>query len=217
MNCEEFRAAVLAGEEGADSQGHLEKCPACRSKYGDIVEMRNALAEPTLWEEPSPELGAQIESLLTHAAHDQRRSASSGGRRRWWTAVAVAAAAVVVVVGSLFATRGPAPDWEVALPATAEAPGAIASVKGWNVDSGTRMVLEVEGLDPAPSGYMYEFWLSDGPLHISAGTFRTGGEIELWSGVARADFPRLWVTLEPIDEDESPSPHTVLDTGADNA
>jgi hypothetical protein len=75
------------------------------------------------------------------------------------------------------------------------------------------MLLSVDGLEGAPDGYVYEFWLSEGPLHISAGTFTASGDIELWSGVSRADFPRLWVTLEPLDEDESPSSHTVLDTG----
>jgi hypothetical protein len=74
------------------------------------------------------------------------------------------------------------------------------------------MLLTVDGLERAPDGYVYEFWLSQGPLHISAGTFTASGEIELWSGVPRAAFPRLWVTLEPLDEDESPSGQTVLDT-----
>ena len=98
------------------------------------------------------------------------------------------------------------------MPATELAPQATSTVLGWNTDSGTRMLLEVEGLDRAPAGYVYEFWLSEGPLHISAGTFTGNGEIELWSGVTRAEFPRLWVTLEPLDEDESPSGTTVLDT-----
>jgi len=75
------------------------------------------------------------------------------------------------------------------------------------------MVADIAGLDLAPAGSFHEFWLSSGPVHISAGTFHTGGQIELWSGVARSDYPRLWVTLEPIDDDESPSPVTVLDTG----
>jgi hypothetical protein len=76
------------------------------------------------------------------------------------------------------------------------------------------MLLSVDCLKPAPPGFTYEMWLSDGPVHISAGTFRTGGEVKLWAGVPRSDFPRLWVTLEPLDEDSSPSVATVLDTGS---
>ena len=100
------------------------------------------------------------------------------------------------------------------MPGTELAPTAAASVEGWNEESGTRMMLAIQGLERAPAGYVYELWLSDGPIHISAGTFTASGEIEMWTGVARAAFPRLWVTLEPIDEDESPSGRTVLDTGS---
>ena len=99
------------------------------------------------------------------------------------------------------------------MPGTDLAPAATSTVAGWNENTGTRLLVTIEGLDPAPEGYLYEFWLSDGPLHISAGSFTDSGEIDLWTGVRRGDFPRLWVTLEPIDEDESPSSLTVLDTG----
>ena len=215
MNCEEYRAAVLAGEETDASRIHRQECPACRSHHDDLVEMRRALSDPGLWEEPSPELGIQIDALINHAADGDWRKQSTG-HLGWWAALAVAVAALIVGIGSFLALREPAPDWEIALPATDQAPNAVAQVRGWNTDSGTRMVLEVEGLAPAPEGFMYEFWLSEGPLHISAGTFRTGGEIELWAAVRRADFPRLWVTLEPIDEDESPYPTTVLDTGRED-
>lgn len=98
------------------------------------------------------------------------------------------------------------------MPGTDFAPAATSTVEGWNTDSSTRMLLTVDGLDTSLTGYVYEFWLSQGPLQISAGTFTGSGEIELWSGMSRADFPRLWVTLEPLDEDESPSGRTVLDT-----
>jgi len=116
-------------------------------------------------------------------------------------------------VGLYLALQAPAPDWEVAVPGTELAPGASAVAKGWIGESGTRLVVAVEGLEPAPDGFVYEFWLSKGRLHNSAGTFTAGGELELRSGVSRAEFPRLWVTLEPLDEDEGPTTHTVLDTG----
>jgi hypothetical protein len=111
------------------------------------------------------------------------------------------------------AIGSPSPDWVVSMPGTDLAAQASSTVSGWNTDSGTRMLLSIEGLDPAPDGYVYELWLSKGPVHVSAGTFTAAGDVELWAGVTRADFPRLWVTLEPLDEDESPSRSTVLDTG----
>ena len=167
--------------------------------------------DPAIWAEPPPELEDQVIALI---AGNQKRAPTGLGRLERWVRPLAAAAAVVVAVGLYGVLRTPSPDWEVAMPGTDLAPQATSTIAGWNTESGTRMVVAVEGLDPAPAGYVYEFWLSEGPLHISAGTFTAEGEIELWSGVSRADFPRLWVTLEPLDEDESPSGHTVLDTEA---
>lgn len=212
MNCDEFRAAVLAGEENPETDLHEKSCASCHAQGADLRLALASLSDPGLWEEPSPELALQVEDLVRNAA---RGSAPTGGRvpRRWLSVAAIAVVIAAIGAFALVVTRAEAPDWDVALPATDLAPNAVATVAGWNEVSGTRMLLTVAGLDPAPDGFIYEFWLSDGPLHISAGTFRSGGEIELWSGVSRGDFPRLWITLEPIDEDESPSPHTVLDTG----
>jgi len=211
MNCEEFRVAVLAGEEDGSTAAHVDSCPACRSQAASLRGMRDVLAEPIVWEEPSPELGSHVAALIGTARRTSDPEAKS--RSRLWL-VAVAAAVLAVVVGSVAMMQRSAPDWEIALPATERAPTAVAVIRGWNEEAGTRMELEVEGLAPAPAGYTYEFWLSNGPRHVSAGTFRSEGQVELWAGVTRADFPRLWVTLEPLDEDESPSPETVLDTGS---
>lgn len=210
MNCDEFRATVLAGEEDGSTAAHLDSCPACRSQTASLRGMRDVLSEPIVWEEPSPELGSQVAALV--GSVHRTAAPERPGRSRLWL-VAVAAVVLAVVSGSFVLAGGSGPDWEAALPATDRAPNAVAVVRGWNEAAGTRMVLDVEGLAPAPDGYVYEFWLSDGPRHISAGTFRSGGQVELWAGVFRANYPRLWVTLEPLDEDESPSPETLLDTG----
>jgi hypothetical protein len=211
MNCEEFRSARLAGESAETMRDHLEGCAACRGQVNRLDAGSAALSDASLWEEPSPELAGQVEALITAAG----RSADSDSRRPRFLQAAAAAAAVVIIAAASFAFLRPsAPDWKVALPGTDLAPTAIGTVRGWNVDTGTRMVVDIEGLPPAPEGFVYEFWLSDGPLHVSAGTFVGSGQVELWSGVARADFPRLWITLEPVDEDTSPSGETVLDTKA---
>lgn len=212
MNCEEFRSARLAGEDSGAMRHHLEGCSACLSQMNRIDAGGAALADASLWEEPSPELAGQVEALITAAG---RRETLDPRRPRLLRVSAAAAAVAVVVAAASFAFLRPsAPDWEAALPGTDLAPTAIGTVRGWNEAAGTRMVVDVEGLAPAPEGFVYEFWLSDGPLHVSAGTFVGPGQVELWSGVARADFPRLWITLEPVDEDTSPSGQTVLDTKA---
>lgn len=212
MNCDEFRAAVLTGEMSEATRHHGETCAACRSRIDRLSLAHERLADPAVWEEPSPELAFQVEELITSAG---RGGADHGIAKRRWTRLAVAVVVAILVAGAITVTanRSDDPDWEVALPATELASGATATVRGWNETAGTRMVVSITGLSPAPPGYVYEFWLSEGPVHISAGTFHSQGDIQLWSGVKRADFPRLWVTLEPIDDDESPSGQTVLDTG----
>lgn len=211
MNCDEFRAKYLAGEDDEATNAHAGGCAACRSVQADLEAGRRGLTDPATWEEPPPELENQVVALI--AGRSIGKTAQAGRMRR--SVRPLAAAVVTLAVVALFWVLGrPSPDWEVAMPGTSLAPLATSTVSGWNTASGTRMVLAVDGLDPAPPGYVYEFWLSQGPLHISAGTFVAGGEVELWTGVARADFPRLWVTLEPLDNDQSPSGHTVLDTQA---
>jgi len=211
MNCDEFRASYLSGEDDEATAAHLADCAVCRSHRNYLETGRETLADPSIWEEPSRQLEDQVVALITG---NQGGSAAQPGWLQRWVRPLAAAAAVVVAVGLYGVIRTPGPDWEVAMPGTDLAPLATSTVAGWNTDAGTRLLVAVEGLDPAPAGYVYELWLSQGPLHISAGTFSASGEIELWSGVTRADFPRLWVTLEPLDENESPSARTVLDTEA---
>lgn len=216
MNCEDFRASYLAGLQQGEDLRHLEECASCRARLASLEAGRTSLADPAIWEEPPPELAEQVSSLIAGSAWVTDPGIGTAQRPRWsrwvWPVAGVAAAVVVAVV-TMAALRSTAPDWEVAVPGTDLAPAASATVRGWNTEAGTRMVMRVTGLDPAPDGYVYEFWLSEGPIHTSAGTFRAGTEIVMWTGASRADFPRLWITLEPLDEDESPSGQTVLDTG----
>lgn len=217
MNCDEFRAAVLGGDEDELTAVHEAGCVTCRLRASDLRTAFGAMSSPAVWEEPARELGGQVGALIGVAAGRGNDEAVLVDRseHKWLVAVGIAAA-VVLLVGLFALNRSPAPDWEVALPGTDLAPNATGTVQGWNEASGTRMVVAIEGLAPAPNGFVYELWLSSGPIHVSAGTFHSGGEIELWSGVTRADYPRLWITLESVDEDESPSGETVLGTEREN-
>ena len=132
--------------------------------------------------------------------------------RGWWLASGIAAALVLIVlVAAALSTADHGPDWEVALLPTDVAPQASARVLGWNTGGGTRLYVELEGLEPAPEGFVYQLWFTRDDQHISAGTFTGGEGIEMWVGVRRGDFPRLWITLEPLDSDPGPY-QTVLDT-----
>ena len=212
MTCDDFRTAYLSGAEGESESQHLAGCRSCREYRSALDGARRLLAEAPLWEHPDPRLEDQVVGLISGAAPPPREVAGPRRRRRSVVAALAAAAVVTLILATGFLLRSPAPDWRVPLPGTAEAPEASGVVEGWNEPSGTRVVLTVERLAPAPEGSVYEFWFSRENLHVSAGTFTGPGEVEMWVGVSRGAFPRLWVTLEPLDEDETPSGHTVLDT-----
>ncbi len=169
--------------------------------------MRASLQDQLLWEEPDEKLREQVAVAVTQYAAPQSRRTS-----KWWAAVA--AAVVLVAAGAAWALlRAPAPDWEVTMAGTELAPQAAATVRGWNAATGSRMEVAVAGLPPAPDGSYYELWLSGEGGHVSAGSFRGNGEVTMWVGVARRDFPRLWVTIEPAGGDPAPSKQSVLDSG----
>ena len=174
---------------------------------------RVSLADPVLWESPPTD---GVDRLLASISSTTRANVPTRGRRRWFVpSYAAAAVVLLAVAATTIAILRPTDDadWQVALVPLSAFPDAVASVEGWNTDTGTRMRITIEGIDDLADGGFYEVWMTspDGQ-HISAGTFRSAGTIDTWSAVRRADFPRLWITLESFDGDPSPSAQTVLDT-----
>ncbi len=205
MNCDDFRAAFLAGDLDDGHFAHLSGCEACRAEQRHLAGAAEQLIDPDVWVEPRPNLVEEVVVAVGAAGSPLSR------RLIRWVA---AAAAVIVVAAAGFAYRAltPGPDWTVALQPTERAPGAAASVRGWNTESGTRLAIEASGLDPAPEGFVYELWFSFEDRHVSAGTFAAVDDVSGWVGVRRGDFPRVWITLEALDSDAGPSRTTVLDT-----
>jgi hypothetical protein len=210
MKCEDARSAYLSGAATSEELRHLETCGQCRDERDGLDLVLTSLRDGMLWDEPAPGVEDQLVSLIESGSEP---STGSRPNRPWWIAVGVAAALVAAVFAAWTVTSSNTPDWEVALPGTSHAPQAAGVVRGWNESGGTRLALSVTGLPAAPAGSVYELWFSEGSRHISSGTFVAAGDVELWVGVARRDFPRLWITLEPLDANESPSPVTVMDTG----
>lgn len=215
MNCEDYRAARLAGSSTDEMSHHAESCGECTRLAPTLDGAAEELREPSQWEEPPADLEDRIVAEISAATFPQAVELREAPRRqaRW---IWLGAAAILVAVAIAAGIRpGSGPDWTVEVPGTDLAPLATATVEGWATDAGTRMLVHATGLDPAPQGFVYEMWLTSGDVHISGGTFREIDGAELLVGVSRADYPRIWITLEAIDEDESPSPTTVLDTQQD--
>jgi hypothetical protein len=193
---------------------HLAMCQVCRSEQPMWARLSSTLSSHSLWEEPSPDLSDRI--LATVRGHDERGYSDRKAQPEHQRTVLFAGVAVTLLIalaGTLFATRSLSADWEMALATSEEVPGATAVIRGWSTSMGTRMVLDVSGIEDAPSGSYYEIWMTapDG-RHISAGTFSGSGRVTAFAGVRRADYPRIWITLETADDDLGPSPETYFDT-----
>jgi hypothetical protein len=246
VNCDEVRAALLAGDRNPAVEAHRRTCVACRRAEPGLEVLRRHLDDPDVWVEPSFDLedrvAAAVRTAATGAAglpipgardrtgagrdhpsertHPRSRSRERARRRRWslangWVVAGMGAAvaAVVALIAILVSgSSGPHPDFEVALIGTRNAPAATAHVYGWNDAAGTRLKIDIDGLPPSGPDAYYTIWMTspDG-RHVPAGTFRSSGVVWGWAGVTEAEFPRIWVTLEPNDHDESLSGPAVLD------
>lgn len=206
MTCDELQARYLAEGPETAWEAHLGGCEACRVARPDLDGLRRRLSDPGLWQWPDPALESRVVASIAGAPHAGDAPARS--RRAW--AIAAVAALLTILVGVVGASTRP--DWEVGLEAVAAPPGASAVMHGWNTESGTRLRLEIEGIDSLEQGSYYEIWLTsaDGS-HVSAGTFRSGGTIDAWVAVTRADFPRIRVTVG-TGSDPGPSARVVFDT-----
>jgi anti-sigma-K factor RskA len=190
---------------------------------GDLPpEIIALLARPATWDEPPPGLEDSIVRAIGAApapvavtALDAVRARRDRTRATWPWWLAAAAAAVVVIAGAVVIGRS-GDDQRglvIALAATDLAPGASATAELASTPAGLKIVLDVDGLPGAADGEMYEAWISDGDVRVSAGTFHLrGGDppIELWAGTADPAFTSITVTIEPIDGDNNSSGRVVL-------
>ena len=214
MRCEEARAAMISGADIEPVRQHLATCRVCRSEQPMWARLSSTLASHSLWEEPSPDLSDRIlQTVRGHEERSQTERRTQPEHQRTALLAGVAVALLISLVGTFFATRSLAADWEMTLVTSEEHSEATALVRGWSTAMGTRMVVDIVGIEDAPSGSYYEIWMTapDG-RHISAGTFTGSGRVTAFAGVRRADYPRIWITLETADTDLGPSHETYFDT-----
>jgi hypothetical protein len=133
----------------------------------------------------------------------------------------IAAAVVGIVAGAaVVAMFSDNDDQEVAgdtieasLTGTELAPDASASALFTATPAGLKILLDADGLPGAAPDEMYEAWIGDGQIRVSAGTFhlRDGDDaIELWAGTDDPRFHIISVTIEPIDGDAESSGRVVM-------
>jgi hypothetical protein len=183
---------------------------------GPVAE---ALARADTWEE----LPSELEDRIVAAIRTEPVPIAQHSRRRrvpvWLTIAAavvgvVAGAAVVAFFSGDGDDRERAGDTiEASLTGTELAPGASASAQFTATPAGLKILLDAEGLPGAAPDEMYEAWIGDGTIRVSAGTFhlREGDDaIELWAGTDDPRFHIISVTIEPIDGDPESSGRVVM-------
>ena len=213
MRCEEARAQYLEGDASEAGRDHLSSCPQCIAHRSALGSMLQILDDPLLWIEPPPELEQRVTRLIETS--DAEEPPMTGRRRRWQIIAAAAVLIVAVATGAFLFGRQPPPDWEITTAGVGPGESAVAVIGGWNVEGGTRVVLAAEGLAAAPDGYIYELWFIRDSTPISGGTFAAADQpVKLFVGVGRREYPRVAVTLEPLDGDPAPSGIFVFDAGA---
>jgi Anti-sigma-K factor rskA len=193
-------------------QTHLSDHERTRfeSREGSAVTLLVAvLEEPSTWlDVPAALEDAVVDAVCAARAQRRRRRR----RVRLVASGAVAVAATIALVFGLTANGDGHPAFRGRLTATGPLPAARGSAEIYPSRSGFRVALDAEGLPDLPPGHYYEGWLSvaDGS-ELPIGTFSSsGGVITLWSGLSSADFFRMTVTIESVDNDQAPSRDVVL-------
>jgi hypothetical protein len=188
----------------------------------EMAMIQSLLSRREVWQTPPADLEDRVVTVVGTVATatarpegsiplDERRPRRAVRTKTWYVATAAACFVIIsgaAVVFSLVSDDGQSVVAEVDLAGTTAAPDATAQAALWTTPAGLKIVLDVDGLGPAPAGHYYEAWVSNDTIRVSAGTFHLrGGDkpIELWAGVVDPSFTRLAVTLEPLDSDSGSS------------
>jgi anti-sigma-K factor RskA len=179
-----------------------------------------ALSRADVWDEPRPGLEDDIVAAIRAepASIDTARRAREGRSFPRWLVAAAAVALIAVGAALIVRTTGgnsesASDTTESTLAGTDLAPDATATAFFTPTPAGLKILLDADGLAGAKQGEMYEAWISDGNVRVSAGTFhlRNGhNPIELWAGTDDPRFHIITVTLEPIDGVAESSGQVVL-------
>ena len=211
MTSDDDRIAYLAGED----IGSLDDFD-----QAELDDLKELLADPSLWAEPSTSLEGSIVAAITADAPRVTSSApvppppppARIDRHRSWRRPAAAfgalAAAAAVVIGVVIVSGDDTdnPDkFEVALPT----PGGGLEIEkkpgGWEIK------LDLPGLPRLDNGRYYQAWLKNADdVLVPIGSFNEGEDVVLWAGVSPREFNTFTITREAADGDQSSSGDRVL-------
>lgn len=161
--------------------------------------------EPAQVQRPSHD-SAEVVDL---SQHRERRT-----RRLWPLSAAAAVLIAAALSAAVLLNRPEAADpnlIEVAMAPSEAAPDAMAVANIIDRPNGAQIVIEIDGLEPAPEGSFYAVWLiRPEPFNrVSAGTFHMRGanqsEIEFWAGVSPEIYNVVTITLESEEDPDVPS------------
>ena len=210
---EELIGPYLLGElsvgEERELERHLAGCSACRDELAGARQTHDLLRELAAGG-PPPELKARVLARV----RGEIPARSRVGWNLWVPAAAALVLAAILGIWLLQTTTGDS-SGEVALTATALAPGASGDLRGEKIGENFQIELEVRKLPKLHKDEYYEMWYAreDGG-RISCGTFRAqpGGQtaVNLTAPVSAVSYPIIEVTREPDDGDPGSSGKEVL-------
>jgi anti-sigma-K factor RskA len=172
---------ALDAAEEREYEDHLARCPRCREELASLGETATALAYAA--DGPAPP--SALRTRILEQARSERPNVVTLRRRATWIATTAAAAAACAALGlglwaaSLSRSLDRERDRQASVAAVLGDPAArrlvLSSGHGSLVVGSTgRAVLLVSGLDPAPSGKVYEAWVVQRGAPKPAGTFKSG-------------------------------------------
>lgn len=225
-SCDDQQIAYLEGARSAAD--HVRSCATCQEVVGELDDIRGALADPALWEEPDVNLENRVVAAVERA--EQAKAEQGEGavvslesrrrlRDRFRVSLpALGAVAAALLIGAVVGggviralDRTKSPDAQVALGGTPLAPNAHGDADMRNEANGVEIRLHVSGLPRTPAGFYYQAWLKGAKGLVPIGTFHTGeGEVILWSGVPIDQYPTITVTVEEDNGDQGSSGKRVL-------
>ncbi|MET0494413.1 MAG: anti-sigma factor [Actinoplanes sp.] len=215
----------IAAVEAVAEAEPLPETPATAKPEAGPLPEPSATAMPEAGPLPEPSATAQPEAgpVPEPPVSAQPAPGPALRGRRWWPQLgwtpprlalgvvgALAALLLVVVMfgGELLGVGRDSGRQvaEIQLAGTSAAPQAHADLRATERDAGWRLVVDIQGLAPAPPDEYYQGWAVSGTEMVPLGTFHMHepGEVELWSGVPLKKFSRIEVTAQRVGAGQTP-------------